>query len=82
MFDCGMHEPQAFVEHLEAYRISALKEQSQLANKLSDAIIGKRVDLSVVRQILLDNGRQDLMETLDHLLEVIEPYIEEGGVHE
>ncbi len=53
-----------------------------LANALSDVIITKRVDLAQVRRSLLEQGAHELMDTLDRLIDLIEPYIEEGGVEE
>ena len=53
-----------------------------MANGLADAIIEKRVDLAEVRRVLLDDGEPELLETLGRLVDLIEPYIEEGGVEE
>ena len=77
-----MHDPQVFVEALRELHEAPANERGQLANAISDAIITKRVDLAAVRQVLLDTGEHALMDTLDRLLDLIEPYIEEGGVDE
>ena len=82
MFEGQVQDPQVFIAALRQFHEAEPKERGQLANALSDAIITKRVDLAEVRQALLDTGEADLMDTLDRLLELIEPYIEEGGVEE
>ena len=71
-----------FVEALRQYHHAEKAEQGELANALSELIITKRVDLAAVRQQLLDGGEADLMDTLNRLVDLIEPYIEEGGVEE
>ena len=82
MFESNTQDPQIFVEALREYHQQAEEERGELANALSDLIITKRVDLAAVRQRLLDTGDHELMDTLDRLLALIEPYIEEGGVEE
>ena len=82
MFEGQVHDPQVFVEALREFHEAPANERGQLANAISDAIITKRVDLAAVRQVLLDTGEHALMDTLDRLLDLIEPYIEEGGVDE
>ena len=77
-----VHDPQVFIAALREYHEAQVLQRGPLANALSDAIITKRVDLAAVRQALLDTGAHDLMDTLDRLLDLIEPYIEEGGVDE
>lgn len=82
MFEGQVHDPQVFVEALREYHETGEQGRGELANALSDLIITKRVDLAAVRQVLLDTGAHELMDTLDRLLDLIEPYIEEGGVDE
>ena len=82
MFEERVHTPQVFIEALREYHAASLDERGELANTLSDAIITKRIDLAAVRQVLADTGEHELMDTLDRLLDLIEPYIEEGGVDE
>ena len=77
-----VQEPGVFIEALRQYHESSKEEQGELANALSELIIAKRVDLAAVRQQLLDMGEAGLMDTLDRLVDLIEPYIEEGGVDE
>ena len=77
-----MQDPQVFIEALREYHETGEQERGELANALSDLIIAKRVDLAQVRRLLLDTGEHALMDTLDRLLDLIEPYIEEGGVEE
>ena len=78
-----VHDPHVFIEALRQFhQTHELKARGELANMLSDAIITKRVDLSQVRQALLDGGEADLLDELDRLIDLIEPYIEEGGVDE
>lgn len=77
-----VHEPHLFIAVLREYHDAHQDARGPLANALSDAIITKRVDLAEVRRGLLENGAHELMDTLDRLLDVIEPYIEEGGVDE
>ena len=82
MFEGQIHDPQVFIEALREYHETQEQERGELANALSDLIITKRVDLAAVRQALLDSGEHTLMDTLDRLIDLIEPYIEEGGVEE
>ena len=82
MFDLGMHSPAQFVEVLRAFRDAEEAQRGALANRMSEAIITKRVDLAEVRQLLLDAGDAELMDVLDRFIDLIEPYIEEGGVEE
>ncbi len=82
MFESNTRDPQIFVEALREFHETSERERGELANALSDLIITKRVDLAAVRQRLLDTGESELMNTLDRLIDLIEPYIEEGGVDE
>ena len=82
MFEERTQNPQVFIAALREYHELAAEQRGELANALSELIIGKRVDLAEVRQLLLDTGEHELLETLDRLLDLIEPYIEEGGVEE
>jgi hypothetical protein len=82
MFEGQVQEPTAFIEALRAYHESEPSRRGEMANALSEAIVAKRVDLAAVRQGLLDAGEHELMDALDRLLDLIEPYIEEGGVEE
>jgi len=81
-FDLGMHSSGEFIRQLQEFHETPTERRGELANQLSEAIVAKRVDLAAVRQLLLDTGANDLMETLDRLMDLIEPYIEEGGVEE
>ena len=82
MFEGQVHDPEAFIRALQEFHDAAAEQRGELANALSDAIVSKRVDLAAVRQVLLNTGAHELMETLDRLVDLIEPYIEEGGVEE
>ena len=82
MFEGQVRDPQVFIEALREYHETGDEQRGELANALSDLIITKRVDLAAVRQLLLDTGEQELMDTLNRLIDLIEPYIEEGGVEE
>jgi hypothetical protein len=82
MFENNVQEPSEFIETLRRYHDAPVDRRGELANAMSDAIIHKRVDLAEVRQALLDSGDAALMDTLDRLLDLIEPYIVEGGVDE
>ena len=82
MFEGQVQDPKVFVEALREFHQTGPEQRGQLANALSDAIITKRVDLAAVRHLLIDTGEHELMDTLDRLLDLIEPYIEEGGVEE
>jgi len=82
MFEGQVHDPGVFIAVLREFHEADAAARGSLANALSDAIIAKRVDLAAVRQQLLDSGSHDLMDTLDRLTDLIEPYIEEGGVEE
>lgn len=82
MFEGQVHEPQAFIASLREFHEAQAAERGALANALSELIIAKRVDLAAVRHMLLDGGEHELLDTLDRLIDLIEPYIEEGGVEE
>ncbi len=82
MFEGQVQEPKVFIEALREFHGTDPQRRGELANALSEAIITKRVDLAGVRQALLDAGEPELMDTLDRLLDLIEPYIEEGGDEE
>ena len=82
MFEGQVRDPQVFIEALRGYHETEEGQRGELANALSDLIITKRVDLAAVRQVLLDTGEHKLMDELDRLINLIEPYIEEGGVEE
>ncbi len=82
MFEGQVQDPRVFIEALRQFREANEAEQGELANALSEFIIRKRVDLAEVRQVLIETEQRDLMETLDTLIDLIEPYIEEGGVDE
>ena len=82
MFEQHVQDPKAFIEVLRQFHATPVDQRGELANAMSDVIVHKRVDLAEVRQALLDGGESALTETLDRLLDLIEPYIEEGGVEE
>lgn len=82
MFEGQVHDPQVFIALLREFHDADAAARGGLANALSDAIVAKRVDLAAVRQVLVDTGEAELMETLDRFVDLIEPYIEEGGVEE
>ena len=82
MFEGQVHDPTVSIAALREFHEAEAQQRGHMANALADAIITKRVDLGAVRQTLLDTGEQDLMDTLDRLIDLIEPYIEEGGVEE
>jgi hypothetical protein len=80
MFEGQVHEPQVFIEALRQFHEAPAERRGELANALSDAILSKRVDLAVVRHALLDANEQELLDTLDRFVDLIEPYLTEGGV--
>ncbi len=82
MFEGQVQDPKVFVEALREFHQTDPEQRGLIANAISDAIITKRVDLAAVRHLLLDTGEHELMDALDRLLDLIEPYIEEGGVEE
>ena len=82
MLEGQVHDPAVFIAALREYHESGVEQRGPMANALSEAIITKRVDLAAVRQALLDTGEHELMDTLNRLIDLIEPYIEEGGVEE
>jgi hypothetical protein len=82
MFESNVQDPKVFVEALRQFHQTQEDQRGELANALSELIITKRVDLAAVRHLLVDTGEHELMDTLDRLLDLIEPYIEEGGVEE
>ena len=77
-----VHDPVVFIAVLREYHEAPVDGRGALANAMADSIITKRVDLAAVRQQLLTTGAHDLLDTLDRLIDLIEPYIEEGGVDE
>jgi hypothetical protein len=82
MFEGQVQHPDVFIEALREFHEAEPKARGGLANGLSEAIIRKRVDLAAVRLALLEQGAHELMDTLERLIDLIEPYIEEGGVDE
>ena len=82
MFEGQVHEPSVFIAALREFHEAPAEGRGALANVISEAIITKRVDLAAVRQALLDTGAHELLDSLDRLIDLIEPYIEEGGVDE
>ena len=82
MFEGHVQDPKGFIQTLREFHEAPSSQQGPLANRMSDLIISKRVDLAAVRQELLDGGDAELLETLNRLIDLIEPYIEEGGVEE
>lgn len=82
MFERNVQDPGVFVAALRQYHAAEVVERGELANALSDLIITKRVDLAEVRQLLLDQGDHELLDALDRLIDLIEPYLEDGGVDE
>ena len=82
MFEGQVQDPKVFIGVLRQFHEAPADQRGALANAMSEAIIRKRVDLGEVRQALIDGGEDALMETLDRLIDLIEPYIEEGGVDE
>ncbi|MBI3996579.1 MAG: hypothetical protein HY352_02860 [Candidatus Omnitrophica bacterium] len=82
MFEQNIQEPNLFIEALRQYHEANTAQRGDLANALSELIIRKRVDLAQVRQLLLREEEHALISTLDALLDLIEPYLEEGGVDE
>ena len=82
MFEGQVHDPNVFIAALREFHESEAAQRGGMANALAELIITKRVDLGAVRQALLDTGEHELMDALDRLIDLIEPYIEEGGVEE
>jgi len=82
MDDAGVQEPEAFIAVLRRFHTAEGAQQGALADTLSEWIIRKRVDLAQVRLALMDQRAEELLGALDALLDLIEPYIEEGGVDE
>lgn len=82
MFESNVQDPQVFIAALREFHGADPGQRGPLANGLSELIIHKRVDLAEVRHRLLEEGSADLRDTLDRLIDLIEPYIEEGGVEE
>ena len=82
MFESNVQDPRVFIAALRQFHEADGRERGELANVLSDLIITKRVDLAEVRLALIDIGDHELIDALDRLVDLIEPYIEEGGVEE
>ncbi len=82
MFEDQVQDPKVFVAALREYHKAPEEQRGDLVNALSELIISKRVDLAAVRQELIDTEAHELTETLSRLVDLIEPYIEEGGAEE
>ena len=82
MFEGQVQDPKVFIAALREFHDASAEGRGALANAISEAIITKRVDLAAVRQELLETGAHELMDALNRLIDLIEPYIEEGGVEE
>jgi hypothetical protein len=82
MKDARFQSPEAFIETLRQYQSSDENARAALANVLADSVLSNRVNLSQVRQELFQSGQSDLMDTLDGLLEIISPYLQEDGTAE
>jgi acyl-CoA reductase-like NAD-dependent aldehyde dehydrogenase len=82
MFEGSVQDPQAFIAALREFHEAPADQRGPLANALSELVIRKRVDLAAVRHALLDGGEHELLDALERLIDLIEPYIEEGGVEE
>ena len=82
MFEGNTQNPKVFVIALREFHEADPNRRGHLANALAEPIIRKQVDLAEVRHLLLETGSADLLDTLDRLIDLIEPYIEEGGVDE
>ena len=82
MFEGQVQDPKLFIAALREFHEAPADQRGPMANAVSEAIITKRVDLAAVRQALLETGEHELIDALDRLIDLIEPYIEEGGVDE
>ncbi len=82
MFDVQMQTPEVFIAVLQEFHAAQDPQRGALANAMAEVIIRKRVDLAAVRQALLDIGEHELLDVLNRFIDLIEPYIEEGGVEE
>ena len=82
MVDGRVQEPHVFIAVLREYHEAPSEGRGALANAMADAIITKRVDLAEVRHALLGDGAHELLDTLDRLMDLIEPYLNEGGDNE
>lgn len=82
MFEGQTQDPELFIKALRQYHETDESQRGEIANALSDLVISKRIDLAEVRQRLAERQESSLSATLQELLDLIEPYIEEGGVDE
>ena len=73
------HDPLGFIAVLRAFQEAPEDRRGPLANVMSDAILGKHVDLAQVRRELIDGGEIELYDMLEQLLSLIEPYLQETG---
>ncbi len=74
-----LHDPAAFIAVLRQFHSTPHGQQGHLANRMSDAILRKYVDLAQVRRELVDGGEIELYDTLEQLLNLIEPYLQDTG---
>jgi hypothetical protein len=82
MSERQVQDPDTFITVLRAFHEASARSRGELANALADAIVRKQVDLAAVRLLLLDRREPALTQALEELVDLIEPYIEEGGVEE
>ena len=75
-------DPDSFIDALRRYHETPETARGHLANAMVDAIIGKHVDLALVRRQLLDGGHAELYDTLERLMDIVQPYLEEIGDNE
>jgi hypothetical protein len=77
-----LHDPDVFIDVLREFHAAPQERRGPLADRMTEAIITKHVDLAVVRHTLLEQDARELLDTLERLMDLLEPYIEEGGAEE
>jgi len=81
-FAGDLQHPDEFIVALRAFHESTVFQRGPLANAMSEVITQKRIDLAQVRQQLLDRGETELLDSLNRFVDLLEPYLEEGGAEE
>lgn len=71
-------DPESFIALLRDFQAAGASGRGHMANALSDAILRKHVDLAEVRRQLIDSGEIELYDTLERLMDLIEPYLMEN----
>ena len=68
---------EAFLDELRQLHAEGGQVTGPRANKIAEEIMKGHLHLGEVREQLLHNGEEDVVETLNALVDLIEPYLNE-----